>query len=77
MMNLIVWNYRGLGNLRIGKELGDIIWTKDPSVVFTAKTLTDEARLDQVMQDIDFDKKMGGSQGRPWGWSCSFLEIIN
>ena len=45
-MNLIVWNYRRLGNLRSGKELGDIIRAKDPSVVFLDKTLIDEARLD-------------------------------
>ena len=45
-MNLIVWNCRRLGNLRSGKELGDIIRAKDPSVVFLDETLIDEARLD-------------------------------
>ena len=55
MMNLIVWNCRGLGNLRTGNELGDIIRAKDLYVVFIAETLIDKARLDKVMQVIDFD----------------------
>ena len=45
-MNLLVWNCRGLGNLRTEKELGNIIWAKDPSVVFLVETWADEARLD-------------------------------
>ena len=47
-MNCLAWNYRGLGNLRTGKELVEIIRAKDPSVLFLAETLTDEARLDTV-----------------------------
>ena len=45
-MNLKVWNCRGLRILSTGKELGDIIPVKDPSVVFIAETLANEARLD-------------------------------
>ena len=45
---LLAWNYRRLGNLHIGKELGDMIRAKDPSVVFLVETLADEARLDIV-----------------------------
>ena len=74
MMNLIVWNCRRLGNLRTGNELGDIIRAKDPYVVFIAETLTDKARLDRVMQVIDFDnKKKEDSQGRPRGWTWFFF----
>ena len=54
-MSCLVWNYRGLGNLRTGRELVDIIRVKDPSIVFLAETLTDEARLDIVQRNIDFD----------------------
>ena len=54
-MNCLVWNYRGLGNLRTGKELGDMIRAKDPSVVFLVETLADEARLDTMQINIDFD----------------------
>ena len=54
-MNCLVWNCLGLGNLCIGKKLGDIIWAKDPSVVFIAETLADEARLDTMQINIDFD----------------------
>ena len=48
MMNCSVWNCHGLGNLRTGKELVEIIWAKDPFVVFIAETRTNEARLDRV-----------------------------
>ena len=47
-MSCLAWNCRGLGNLRTGRELGEIIWTKDPSVMFLAETLTDDARLEFV-----------------------------
>ena len=48
-MNLRIWNCRGLGILRTGKELGNIIRAKNPFVMFIAETLADEARLDQVV----------------------------
>ena len=56
-MNLRVWNCYGLGILHTGKELGDTIQAKDPSVVFVAKTLADEARLDRVVQEIEVQDK--------------------
>nr|XP_023893774.1 uncharacterized protein LOC112005708 [Quercus suber] len=56
-MNLLVWNCRGLGNLRTKKELGNIIREKDPSVMFLAETWADEARLDRVLHNINFDHK--------------------
>ena len=54
-MSLIVWNCRGLGNLRTGKELEVVIRAKDPSVVFLAETWADEARLKEVQRNIKFD----------------------
>ncbi|XP_075665671.1 uncharacterized protein LOC142635397 [Castanea sativa] len=69
---------RGLGNLRTGKELGDIIRAKDPSVVFIAETLTDEARLDRVLQNIDFDKKwVVPKEGRGGGFALFWKASIN
>ena len=56
-MNCFVWNYRGLGNLCTGKELGDIIRAKDPSVMFIAETLADDARLDMIQANLDFEHK--------------------
>ena len=47
-MSCIVWNYRGLGNQVAIQELVDLVQAKDPSVVFLAETLADEARLDYV-----------------------------
>ena len=56
-MNCLAWNCRGFGNLRTGKELIEIIQAKDPSIVFIAETWTDEARLDRVQQEIEFENK--------------------
>ena len=54
-MSLLVWNYRGLGNLVTEKELGDLIQAQDPSVVFMAETWTDEARLKTIKQRLKFN----------------------
>ena len=56
-MSCIVWNYRGLGNQVAVQELVDLVQAKDPSIVFLAKTLVDEARLDYVKDRLRFDKK--------------------
>ena len=47
-MSLIVWNCRGLGNLRTVKELQVMIRIKDPFIVFLAETWADEARLQEI-----------------------------
>ena len=54
-MSLIVWNFRGLKNLRIGKELEAVIQAKDPSVVFIVKTWADEAKLKEIQRQIEFE----------------------
>ena len=51
-MSLLIWNYHGLGNLVIEKELGDLIQVKDPSIVFIAETWTDETRLKKIKQNL-------------------------
>ena len=56
-MNCLVWNCRELGNLHTGKELGEIIQAKDPSVVFIVETLAEEARLDTIQQNLEFENK--------------------
>ena len=47
-MSCLFWNCHGLENLCTEKELGDLIWAKDPSMVFLAETLANEARLKQI-----------------------------
>ena len=39
----------------IEKELGDLIWAKDPFVVFIAETQTVEARLKKIKRNLQFD----------------------
>lgn len=47
-MSLLIWKCRGLGNLVIENELGDLTREKDPSIVFIAETWTNEARLNKI-----------------------------
>ena len=54
-MSIIVWNCRGLGNLRTVKELEVMIRAKDPFVVFLAETWADKARLQEIKCKIEFD----------------------
>ena len=54
-MSLLIWNCRGLRNLRTGKKLEVLIRAKDLSVVFLAETWADEARLKEVQRNIKFD----------------------
>ena len=53
-MSLLVWNCRGLGNLRTEDQLAELVWAKDPSIVFLAETWTNKDRLVQVQRWIDF-----------------------
>ena len=53
-MSVLVWNCRGLGNLRTEDQLADFVWEKDPFVVFLAETWIDKARLEQVQRRIQF-----------------------
>ena len=54
-MSLLVWNCRGLRNLPTEKELGDLNRAQDPSVLFIAETWTDEARLQKIKRNLQFD----------------------
>ena len=44
-----------LGTYVQGRSSGELVWAKDPSIVFIAKTWADEARLKQIKKDIQFD----------------------
>ena len=56
-MSIICWNCRGLRNQRTKDQLADMVWAKDPSVVFLAETWTDEARLTQIQDHLKFKNK--------------------
>ena len=57
-MSCLVWNCRGLRNLRTRRELVDIIRAKDPFIVFLAETLIDDARLELVQRNINFNHRL-------------------
>ena len=77
-MSLLVRNCRELENQRIGKELEDLIWTKDPSVMFIAKTWIDEVGLDHILHNINFDHKWEVPRGSRGGDLVLFWkDIVN
>ena len=77
-MSLLVRNCRDLENQRTGKELEDLIRAKDPSVVFIAKTWIDEARLDHILHNINFDHKWEVPRGSRGGDLVLFWkDIVN
>jgi len=77
-MSYSTWNCRGLGNLRTGKELVEIIRVKDPTVVFLAEALTDDARLEFVQRSIGFDHRWVVSRvGRGGGLVLYWKASIN
>lgn len=80
-MSGLTWNYHGLGNLRIGRKLIEILWAKDPFVVFLAETLTEDARLEFIQRSIDFDcrwvvPRVGRSGGLVLYWRESINLIV-
>ena len=56
-MNCLAWKSRGLENIHIWKDLGDIIQAKDPLIAFIAETWVDEVRFAKVERKIDFEHK--------------------
>ena len=77
-MNYLVWNCHGLGNLRTGKELGDLIRAKDPFVLFIVETWVDEARLITVMRNFDYEHKwIVPREGRGGGLAFFWKSSIN
>ena len=71
-----MWNCRGLGNLRTGRELMELVRAKDHFVVFLVKTLTDDARLEFIQSSINFDHRwvvprVGKSGGLVLHWRSS------
>ena len=42
--------------------------------MFIVETWADEARLDQTLRTINFDKKMGGTENNKRRWTGSVLE---
>ena len=51
----LLWAW--IGNPYTEKELDNLIRAQNHSVLFLAKTLTDEARLDCILYNINFDQK--------------------
>ena len=77
-MSCLAWNCRGLGNLRTGRELVEITRAKDPSVVFVAETLTDDARLEIAQRSIEHNHRwVVQKEGRGGGLALFWKSSIN
>ena len=81
-----VWNCRGLENLCTRKELGELVWAKDPSIMFLAETWADEAKAKKkkkIKRDLDFVNMFfvprinrGGGLALYW-WSLIDVNVDN
>ena len=56
-MSILCWNCWGLRNQQTENQLADMVWAKDPSVVFLAETWIDEARLMFVKEHLKMKNK--------------------
>ena len=53
-MSLLCWKYHRLGNPETERELGDLIRTQDPSVVFLVEIWLTKARLEEIRTCYEF-----------------------
>ena len=53
-MSLLCWNYQGLGNRCTENQLAELVWAKDPFVMFLVETWMDEARLIFIQDCLKF-----------------------
>ena len=61
-MNLICWNFWGLGNQQTIQELGELVLVQDPTIVFLAETWLEEARLSNIRDSHQFGHYHGVSR---------------
>ena len=54
-MNLLAWNYRGLGSRRAVDELGEIIQAKDHGIVFLSETCPLRNTMECIKLKLNFD----------------------
>ena len=53
-MSLLFWNCQELRNQHTENQLAELVWAKDPSIVFLAETWTNEARLILIQDRLKF-----------------------
>uniref|UniRef100_A0A7N2LKW2 DUF4283 domain-containing protein n=1 Tax=Quercus lobata TaxID=97700 RepID=A0A7N2LKW2_QUELO len=77
-MSCLAWNYRGLRNLHTSRELVEITRAKDPSMVFLAETLANDARLEIVQKSIEHDHRwVVPREGQGGGLALFWKSSIN
>ena len=53
-MSLLCWNCQELGNQHTENQLAELVWAKDPFIVFLAETWSNEARLILIQDRLKF-----------------------
>ena len=77
-MNILSWNYRGLGNPQTEQELGDLIQAHSPSIVFVVETWLKKARLIYLRDKWKFDGMIEFSrEGRGGGVVVFWKEEVD
>ena len=56
-MSLLCWNCHELGNQHTVNQLADMVWAKDPSILFIAETWMDKVRLTRIQNRLDYRHK--------------------
>ena len=54
-MNILSWNCRGLGNLRVIQVLKDPVSSKKPCLLFLIKTLVGVAKMESIKTQFGFE----------------------
>ena len=62
-MNVISWNYRGLGNQRAVNVLSHVVREKRPKIIFLMETKQTVEEMRKVKEDISCDR-LGRKTGR-------------
>ena len=54
-MIIISWNCRGLGNPRSVRELGDLIHSHHPDIIFLCETLIHADKIEEIRRPFNFE----------------------
>ena len=51
----LAWNYRGLGNRRIVRELVDTMQAEGPKIVFLSETWSGRKHIEKFKRELEFN----------------------
>lgn len=80
-MNCLSWNCRGLGNPRAVRCLGDVPRTHKPDIIFPIKTLSLDARINELCSNFKYSSyftvdSVGRIEGLALIWKHNVLSQV-